>query len=80
MLRLMGLPNVARFPKARVQRRTGRFELLFHGHEHSTWLDVDFRYLGQVDDLEAVELDLLAQLQRLGYDVERRPPDDEPEG
>jgi hypothetical protein len=80
MLRLTGLPNVARFPKATVQRRRGRFEVLFHGGEHSRALDIDFRYLGDIGDIEATELDLLAQFQRIGYDVERRPPDDEPEG
>lgn len=80
MLRLMGLPSVARFPRATVQRRAGRFELLFHGGEHTTALDVDFRYLGEVDDLETVELDLLARLQQIGYKVDRLAPEDEPEG
>jgi hypothetical protein len=80
MLRLTGLPNVARFPKATVQRRQGRFELLFHGGGHSTRLEVEFRHLGEIDDLETVELDLLAQLQRIGYDVERKAPEQEPEG
>jgi hypothetical protein len=80
MLRLTGLPNVARFPRATVQRRPGRFELLFHGGEHTSLIEVDFRYLGEIDDLEATELGLLAQLQRIGYEVDRRPPDDEPEG
>ena len=78
MLRLTGLPNVARFPRATVQRREGHFELLFHGGEHATRIDVAFRHLGQVDDLELTELDLLAQLQRLGYEVDRREPEDEP--
>jgi hypothetical protein len=80
MLRLTGLPNVTRFPKATVQRRRDRFEILFHGGEQSTLFEVEFRHLGEIEDLEAVELDLLAELQRVGYDVERRAPDDEPEG
>ena len=80
MLRLTGLPHLARYPKATVQRRAGRFELLFHGGAHTAVREVDLRYLGEVEDVEAVELDLLARLQQLGYDVERRPPTDEPEG
>ncbi|HEY8624417.1 MAG TPA: hypothetical protein VIL82_00285 [Solirubrobacteraceae bacterium] len=80
MLRLMGLPNVARFPRTTVQRREGRFELLFHGGEHSTRIDVEFRYLGPLEDPETVELKLLARLQQLGYQVERRAPEDEPKG
>ena len=78
MLRLMGLPNVRRFPKATVQRRADRFELQFHGGEQTTLLDVSFRYLGETDDLEHAELDLLGQLQRLGYHAERREPEAEP--
>ena len=71
MLRLMGLPHVARFPKATVTRQEDCFQLLFHGGEHSTRVDVDLRYLDDADDLEATELRLLARLQELGYMVER---------
>ena len=78
MLRLTGLPNVARFPRATAQRRDDRFELLFHGDEDTMRIDVAFRHLGEIDDLELAELDLLAQLQRLGYDVARLQPEDEP--
>ncbi|HYZ28278.1 MAG TPA: hypothetical protein VE570_04415 [Thermoleophilaceae bacterium] len=78
MFRLTGLPNVVRFPKATVRRRDDRFELLFHGGEHTTRIDVAFRHLGDIDDLELAELDLLAQLQRLGYEVDRLQPVDEP--
>jgi hypothetical protein len=74
MLRLMGLPHVARFPKATVTRREDCFQLLFHGGEHSTRLDLDLRYLDDADDLEMTELRLLAHLQELGYEVERRSP------
>jgi hypothetical protein len=71
MLRLMGLPHVARFPRATVTREEGGFQLLFHGGEHSRRVDVDLRYLDDADDLEATELRLLARLQELGYEVER---------
>jgi hypothetical protein len=73
-VRLMGLPHVARFPKATVTRREDCFELLFHGGEHSRRVDVDLRYLEDEDDLETTELRLLARLQELGYEVERRSP------
>jgi hypothetical protein len=72
MLRLMGLPRVARFPKATVTRQEDCFQLLFHGGEHSRRVDVDLRYLDDADDLEVTELRLLARLQELGYEVERR--------
>jgi hypothetical protein len=72
MLRLMGLPHVARFPKATVTRRARSFQVLFHGDEDSRRLDIDVRYLGDDDDLELTELRLLARLQDLGYEVERR--------
>jgi hypothetical protein len=73
MLRLMGLPHVARFPKATVTRQEECFQVLFHGYEHSRRVDIDLRYLEQTDDLEATELRLLARLQDLGYEVERSP-------
>jgi hypothetical protein len=73
MLRLTGLPHVARFPKATVTRQEDCFQLLFHGGEHSRRVDVDLKYLDDTDDLEMTELQLLARLQELGYEVERRP-------
>lgn len=72
MLRLMGLPLVARFPRATVTRHPDCFQLLFHGDEDTRRVDVDFRYLDDADDLETVELRLLASLQERGYEVERR--------
>jgi hypothetical protein len=77
MLRLTGLPHVARFPKATVTRQARCFEVLFHGDEHSRRVDIDFRYLDEADDLELAELTLLARLQDLGYEIERRslPPE-----
>lgn len=74
MLRLMGLPHVARFPRATVTRHEGCFQVLFHGDEYSRRVDIDSRYLGDADDLEETELRLLARLQDLGYEVERRSP------
>jgi hypothetical protein len=72
----MGLPHVARFPRAAVTRQRDCFQLLFHGDEDSTRIDVDLRLIGDSDDLEAVELRLLARLQELGYQVERRPAEE----
>jgi hypothetical protein len=72
MLRLMGLPHVGRFPRATVTRHRDSFELLFHGDEVSRRVDVDLQYVGDADDLESTELRLLARLQELGYEVERR--------
>jgi hypothetical protein len=72
MLRLMGLPPTARFPKATVTLHEDRFELLFHGGEDSTRVNVDLRYVEDAGDLEGMELRLLARLQELGYVVERR--------
>jgi hypothetical protein len=72
MLRLMGLPHVGRFPKATVTRQEDRFQVLFHGGEQSRRVDIDLRYIEDAADLEATELRLLARLQELGYDVERR--------
>jgi hypothetical protein len=72
MLRLMGLPHVARFPKATVTRQEDCFQLLFHGGEDSRRVDVDLRYLDETNDVEMTELRLLARLQELGYEVERR--------
>jgi hypothetical protein len=73
MLRLMGLPHVGRFPKATVTRDEHRFQVLFHGGEHSRRVDIDLRFAEDAD-VEATELRLLAHLQELGYEVERRSP------
>jgi hypothetical protein len=76
MLRLMGLPHAARFPKATVTRHEGWFEVLFHGGEHERRVDVDLRYVPDVEDAEGTELRLLARLQELGYDVKRATPEE----
>ena len=71
MLRLMGLPHVARFPRATVTLQRDHFELLFYGDQDSRRIDVDLRLIDDSDDLEAEELRLLGRLQELGYRVER---------
>jgi hypothetical protein len=76
MLRLMGLPARARCPKATVRRGVGRIELRFLGPDCDEGFDVELRLLGPDHDPEAAELWLLAQLEALGYAVERLPPDD----
>jgi hypothetical protein len=76
MVRLTGLPAPSRYPRATVRLRGERLEILFDGGEEgATRIDVDLRLLGPVEDLEAVELDLLAKLQAQGYDArwERAP-------
>ena len=70
----MGLPHVARFPRATVTLQRDHFELLFHGDQDSRRIDVDLRFIDDSDDLEAEELRLLARLQELGYRVERGTP------
>lgn len=70
----MGLPRVERYPIATVIRRDDRFEIVFAGTQGEHTIDVPLRLLGAPDDIESVELRLLADLQRLGYEVTRAPP------
>ena len=70
MLRLMGLPRVERFPVATVIRETERIVIRFGGLEDEQWMSVPLKYLG-AEDGEAAEFRLLAQLQQMGYEVER---------
>ena len=73
MLRLTGLPASSIYPRAIVRRAEGRIEIVFIGEQGSTRIDVDLRLLGpEIDDLEAVQLDLLAKLQSEGYEAEWR--------
>lgn len=69
-MRLMGLPNVARYPEATVARdETGvliRFSGPYYGEQE---MSVPLQYVG--GDAEEAELLLLAQLQQLGYAVRR---------
>ena len=76
MLRLTGLPAPSRYPRASVRQAGDRIEIVFSGDEDATVVDVDLRLLGPIEDLETVQLDLLAKLQAQGYDarLERRAP------
>jgi hypothetical protein len=76
VLRLTGLPSPSRYPRAMVRRGEGRIEIVFSGDEGATRIDADLRLLGPIEDLESVELDLLAKLQAQGYDARlgRRAP------
>jgi hypothetical protein len=76
VLRLTGLPSPSRYPRAMVRRGEERIEIVFSGDEGATRIDADLRLLGPIEDLESVELDLLAKLQAQGYDarLDRRAP------
>jgi|1185.fasta_scaffold609406_2 hypothetical protein len=75
MLRLMGLPSRARCPTATVRRAADRIELRFAGADCDQGFDVELALVAPEADPEAVELDLLAQLDGLGYVVERLVPE-----
>jgi len=72
MLRLMGLPHVARYPEATVTRNADQLRIVFGGLDKEQTMSVPLRYVG--GDEEEAELRLLARLQELGYRVERVPP------
>lgn len=69
MVRLMGLPNARRYPVAEVARREEQFEIVFSGVDGARTIQVPFRLLDVSNDLEGVELRLLADLQKLGYNT-----------
>lgn len=70
VLRLTGLPASSIYPRAIVRLAEGRIEIVFTGEEGATRIDVDLRLLGaELDDLEAVQLDLLGKLQAQGYEA-----------
>jgi hypothetical protein len=69
MLRITGLPAVARYPEARVTREGERLLVRFGGLEGEQTMSVPLKYVG--GDEEAAELRLLAQLQHIGYRVRR---------
>jgi hypothetical protein len=73
VLRLMGLPSVARYPEASVVREEEHLIILFGGLEDEQTMGVPLKYTG-AEDGEAAELMLLAQLQRVGYRVQRGSP------
>jgi hypothetical protein len=75
MLRLMGLPHVARYPEATVTREDEKLVIRFGGLEREQTMSVPLKYVG--GDEEEAELRLLAQLQEIGYRVERGPPQED---
>ncbi len=72
MIRLMGLPAVARYPEASVTREDERLVIHFGGVADEQTMSVPLKYVG-AEDAEAAELRLLAELQRIGYRVRRGP-------
>jgi hypothetical protein len=73
VLRLVGLPSVARYPEAKVVREEQRLIISFGGLEDEQTMGIPLKYTGS-EDVEAAELMLLAQLQRIGYRVRRGSP------
>jgi hypothetical protein len=74
MMRLMGLPRVERFPEASVTREEERLVIHFGGLGDEQTMSIPLKYVG-AEDGETAELMLLAQLQRIGYEVERALPE-----
>jgi hypothetical protein len=69
MIRLMGLPAVARYPEASVVREDEHLVIRFGGLGDEQTMSVPLKYVG--GDEEEAELRLLAQLQQIGYRVRR---------
>jgi hypothetical protein len=69
-LRLMGLPNVARYPEATVTREDERLLIYFGGRDHEQTVGIPLKYVNAEDE-ETAELLLLAQLKQIGYRVKR---------
>jgi len=72
VLRLAGLPSLALHPDVSVTRRPDRIEMVFSGPDASRRIDADLDRVNS-DDPEHAELELLAQLQLIGYRVTRWP-------
>ena len=70
MLRLMGLPKVARYPEATVTREDERLIIYFGGRfggrDHEQTMSVPLKCVN-AKDAETAELILLAQLQQTDY-------------
>jgi hypothetical protein len=73
VLRLMGLPSVARYPEASVVREDEHLIIRFGGLNYEQKVGIPLKYV-DAEDEESAELMLLAQLQRIGYRVERGSP------
>jgi hypothetical protein len=71
MMRLMGLPRVERYPEASVTREDEHLVIRFGGLDDEQTMSVPLKYVG--GDEEAAELRLLAQLQQVGYRIQRGP-------
>lgn len=71
VLRLAGLPSPARHPRVSVTRGPETIELVFSGPDGSRRVDAPLDLVGS-DDPEHAELELLGQLQLLGFSVTRR--------
>ena len=69
-MRLVGLPNVTRYPEAIVDRDAERISIRFGGRDVEQTMSVPLRYLSSEDE-EFAELWLMAQLQEIGYQVRR---------
>ena len=69
VLRLTGLPAPSLYPRANVRPARGRVEIVFSGPQGVIQIDADLRLVGATDDLEAMQLDLLAKLQAEGYET-----------
>jgi sorbitol-specific phosphotransferase system component IIA len=74
VLRLTGLPHLARFPEATVTRDEEKILIRFDGLGNEQIRSIPLKYVGAEDE-EAAELGLLAQLQQIGYRVRRGQPD-----
>ena len=73
MLRLMGLPHAAHFPEATVTRDDEKMYIRFGGLTEERLMSVPLKYIGAEDE-EAAELQLLVQLQKIGYQARRGRP------
>jgi len=73
MLRLMGLPHVTHFPEATVTRDDEKMYIRFGGLADECLMSVPLKYIGAEDE-EAAELQLLVQLQKIGYQARRGRP------
>lgn len=81
MIRLMGLPGVARAPQVRLERTADGVVLWFltsQGERPVQRVLVPGYTLAAEEDRETADLEVLAQLQRLGYDARRIVPRVEP--
>ncbi len=68
-MRLMGLPDVEKYPEATVARHEEYIGIVFRGDDGEQTMNVPLKYVG--GDAESAELWLLADLERMGYKVRR---------